>query len=93
MIHRRFFLAAASAGLAMAVADAADYTKGQDMSYFQEIFTVSLNEKKGVTVYMSGQSIPGIVTKINGGDTVEMRNREVSRIIIRIDRIDAVTMS
>ena len=63
------------------------------MSYFDEIFKQSMNEKKGVTVYIGGQTIPGVVIKVNGGDTVEMRNREVSRIIVRIDRIDAVTIS
>jgi hypothetical protein len=52
-----------------------------------------MNDSKGLTVYIGGQTVVGIVTKINGGETVEMRNREVSRIVVRIDRIDAVSMS
>ena len=59
---------------------------------YQQIFEASMNEKKGVNVYLKGQSIPGIVTKI-AADHVEMRSREFSRIIIKLDAIDAVAMS
>lgn len=63
------------------------------MSVFHALFEQSASEKKGLTVYVNGQTVVGIVTKINGAETVELRNREVSRIIVRIDRIDAVSIS
>lgn len=81
---------AAAAALAAA---GAGQLQGGSVSYFQEIFTQSMNDKKGITVYAGGATIVGVVTKINGGDTVEMRNREVSRIIVRIDRVDAVSIT
>ncbi len=57
-----------------------------------DLLEASMKDKKGVMVYLKGQSIGGMVTKI-AGDMVELRSREYSRIIVRIDAIDAVAMS
>lgn len=57
---------------------------------FQELFDYSLKEKKGLTFFVQGQTIPGIVTKMVSEDAIEVRNQTSSRIIIRVDRIDAV---
>jgi hypothetical protein len=43
-------------------------------------------------IYVKGQSIAGVVTKV-GGDTVELRSREYSRIVVKIEAIDAAAMS
>ena len=59
---------------------------------YQQILEASQNEKKGVTLYVKGQSIPGIVVKISS-DSVELRSREYSRIVVRLESIDAVSMS
>ena len=58
----------------------------------QEILQSSQNDKKGVMVYVKGQGIAGIVTRMAEG-FVEMRSREYSRIVVRIDSIDAVALS
>ena len=58
---------------------------------FQELFDYSLKEKKGLTFFVQGQTIPGVVTKILSEDAIEVRNQTSSRIIIRLDRIDAVS--
>ena len=76
-------LAAAVAGTAVAK---------DNPSMFQQVLEASLNEKKGVMIYVKGQSIPGIVTKINA-DSVELRSREYSRIVVKLESIDAVAMS
>jgi len=57
---------------------------------FQELFDYSLKEKKGLTFFVQGQTIPGVVTRMFGDDAVEVRNQTSNRIIIRLDRIDAV---
>ncbi|MGE0820757.1 MAG: hypothetical protein AB7G75_04490 [Candidatus Binatia bacterium] len=57
---------------------------------FHELFDYSLKEKKGLTFFVHGQTIPGIVTKIIGDEAVEVRNQTSDRIIIRLDHIDAV---
>ena len=57
---------------------------------FQELFDYSQKEKKGLTFFIQGQTIAGVVTKIIGDDAIEVRNQSSNRIIIRLDRIDAV---
>ena len=57
---------------------------------FQELFDYSQKEKKGLTFFIQGQTIPGVVTKMIGDDAIEVRNQTSNRIIIRLDRIDAV---
>ena len=76
-------LATAAAGRAVAK---------DNPSMFQQVLEASLAEKKGVMIYLKGQSIPGIVTKVNG-DSVELRSREYSRIVVKLESIDAVAMS
>ena len=60
-----------------------------DTQVFKELLEMSQKEKKGLTFYVNGQVIAGGVVRINE-DTVEIKNREFGRIIIRLDRIDAV---
>jgi len=57
----------------------------------REVLEASQNEKKSVMLYLKGQTIGGAVVKV-AGDTVELRNREYSRIVVRVDAIDAVAM-
>lgn len=58
----------------------------------RELLEASHNEKKGIMLYVKGQSISGAVVKTSA-DTVELRSREYSRIVVRIDAIDAAAMS
>jgi endonuclease YncB( thermonuclease family) len=59
---------------------------------FFELFELSQQNKKGLNIYVNGQTIPGIVTHA-AGDVVEVKNQQYGRIVIRIDRIDAVAMA
>lgn len=58
----------------------------------KELLEASQNEKKGITLYVKGQSIGGVVVKI-AGEAVELRNREFSRIVVRIESIDGAAMA
>ena len=78
-------------GLAAALA-AGSTVVGKDNDAMREILENSPNEKKGVMLYVKGQSIGGAVVKI-AGEFVELRSREYSRIVVRIESIDAVAMS
>ncbi len=64
----------------------------KDRLMYQQILEASQNEKKGVMLYVKGQSIPGIVVKISN-DSVELRSREYSRIVVRLESIDAVAIA
>ena len=78
-------------GLLAALA-AVPAARGKENDIMRELLETSQNEKKGVSVYVKGQAIPGVVVKIVG-DHVEMRSREFSRIVVKIDSIDAVAMA
>jgi hypothetical protein len=65
---------------------------GKENDAMRELLEASMNEKKGINLYVKGQSLGGVVVKING-DFVEMRNREFSRIVVRMEAIDAASMN
>jgi hypothetical protein len=65
---------------------------GGTTSMFRSILEASQNEKKGLMLYVKGQSIAGLVVKIDA-ETVELRSREYGRIVVRIDSLDAVAMA
>jgi len=58
----------------------------------RDLLESSLTEKKGLMIFMNGQSVAGAVVKI-ADDFVELRSREYSRIVVRIDSIDAAALA
>jgi hypothetical protein len=56
---------------------------------FTELLEASLNDRKGVVLYVKGQAIAGRVTKMSA-EAVELTSREYTRIIVRRESIDAV---
>ena len=60
---------------------------------FNELLASSQKEKKGLNFYVKGQVIGGMVVKIDGDQSVEVRNREFGRIVIRLASVDAVAMA
>ena len=63
------------------------------MEIFKEIIEISLKEKKGITVFVKGQTIGGAVTKIDGTEAIELRSQMYGKIIIRVESIDAIALS
>ncbi len=62
----------------------------------RELFEASQKDKKGLMLYVKGQTIAGVVVRIGGSlgeDTLELRSREYSRIVVKIDSIDAAALS
>ena len=60
---------------------------------YQDLFSTSQKEKKGLMFYVRGQQIGGGVVRVIGNDAVEIRNNTYGRIIIRLDQIDAVAIN
>ena len=60
---------------------------------FDELLDVSLSEKRGLTFFIGGQTLPGVVTKRISLDAVEVRNQSHDRIVVRLDRVDAVALN
>ena len=60
---------------------------------YGELFAVSQKDKRGLMFYVRGQQIGGSVVRVIGSDAVEIRNNAHSRIIIRLDQVDAVAIN
>jgi hypothetical protein len=86
MTRRRCF------GLMAAGLAASSPLMGRGNDAMRELLAAAQSEKKGVMLYVKGQTIPGAVVKVSD-DTVELRSREYSRIVVRIESIDAAAMS
>lgn len=62
------------------------------MQKFTELFEYSMKERKGLTLYLAGATVGGLVLR-HDSETVELRSQQHSRVVVRIDRIDAVAAS
>ena len=67
------------------LAHAADAVQG-----IEQALNVALHDKRGITLYVNGQTIAGAVTRIEPGQWVELRNQQHGRILVRLDRIDGI---
>jgi hypothetical protein len=63
-----------------------------DVELFKELIELSHKEKRGLTIFIKGQTIAGIVTQIIGLEAIEVRNQTFSRIIIRLDIVEAMAI-
>ena len=62
------------------------------MELFKDLIELSLKEKRGLTFFIKGQTIAGIVTEIIGTEAIEVRNQTFGKVVIRIEAIDAVAI-
>ena len=60
---------------------------------YQELFERSAKEKKGLNIYVRGQTIGAVFVKMIGNDAIEVRNQTYGRIVIRIESIDAIAIN
>lgn len=81
----RGLLAALTLALAAGVADASEALRG-----IEQALASAQQDKRGVTLYVAGQAVSGAVTRIEPGQWVELRNQQFGRILVRLERIDAV---
>ncbi len=63
------------------------------MELFKELIETSEREKRGLTIFFGGQAIAGIVTQIIGTEAIEVRNQTYSRLIIRLEAIEAMAIN
>jgi hypothetical protein len=53
----------------------------------------SLQNKKGLTFYVNGNTVNGYVTRIVDDSSVEVRNQSSSKVLVFLNRLDAIAMS
>lgn len=81
--HR--LMACITLAMASAIAQAGEAPKG-----IEQALSAAQQDKRGITLYVAGQAIGGAITRIEPGQWVELRNQQYGRIVVRIDRIDAI---
>jgi hypothetical protein len=84
---RRTYITTLAAALATGLA-----VDGKDLPVLRSLLEASKNDKKGVTLWVKGQTIGGQVTNLDA-DYVELRSREFSRIVVKIEAIDGAAMA
>lgn len=60
---------------------------------FKELIEISQKEKRGLTVFVGGQQIAGIVTKNVPDKAIEMRSQTFGKIIVCVEAIDAAAIN
>lgn len=84
-----FVLAAAAVPVAHAAEEPAiDQCGGAWASILKQ----SHDSKKGVTLFVNGEKIGGLVVGCTSNKTVELKSQEYGRIVVQLDRIDAAAM-
>lgn len=88
---RTILVAMMLAGTAM-TASAADAAKGETSRVLEDAFNAAMASKRGVTLYVNGQTIGGAITRVEAGKFVELRNQEFGKIVVRWESIDGIAM-
>lgn len=81
----RHALASLFIALAAGTAAAAGAPQG-----IEHALNTALQDKRGITLYVSGQTVAGAVTRVEPGQWVELKNQTSGKIIVRLDRIDGI---
>ncbi len=63
------------------------------LQLFKELIERSRDEKRGLTVYLGGQTIVGIVAEILGEQSVELRSQQYHKAIVLLDAVEAMAVS
>lgn len=80
----------ALAALVLACACIAPAYATEALQGIEQALATALQDKRGITLYVGGQTISGAVTRIEAGKWVELRNQQYGRILVRLDRIDGI---
>ena len=86
---RRLSFVSLAAGLTASIAAAQPNLDGD---WILNLLRASFAAKKGVTLHIKGQTVAMLVTAI-GDHFVEGRSQQSSKIVVRLDSIDAVAMA
>jgi hypothetical protein len=88
------FLALSLGFFAMTETTLAQSTSGAlSAAAVEEVLNQSLVQKKGMAIYVGGQVINAIFVKRIDANTIEVKNQTFGRIIVRMDRVDAIAIS
>jgi hypothetical protein len=75
---------------ALLVLGGAHVSAAEPVNNIEQMLGAAQQEKRSVMLYVGGQAIGGAVLRIEPGRSVELRNQQYGRIVVRLDRVDAV---
>ena len=75
---------------ALLVLGCANTNATEPANNIEQMLGAAQQEKRSVMLYVGGQAIGGAVLRIEPGRSVELRNQQYGRIVVRLDRVDAV---
>ena len=63
------------------------------LELFKELIERSQNEKRGLTIYLQGQTIGGIVTRIIDDEAIELSSLQYHKAIVRLETVEAMLVN
>lgn len=75
---------------ALLVVAGANAHAGEPPSSIEQTLGAAQQDKRSVMLYVGGQTIGGAIVRVEPGRLVELRNQQYGRIVVRLDRVDAV---
>jgi hypothetical protein len=63
------------------------------LELFRELIERSQKEKRGLTVYLGGNQIVGVVTAIINEQAIELRSQQFHKAVVLIETIEAIAVS
>jgi hypothetical protein len=63
------------------------------LELFKELIERSRDEKRGLTIYVNGQTIIGVVTEIINEQAIELRSQQYHKATVLIEAIEAMAVS
>ena len=88
--HPALALSLAACVAAMLVLGFGSASAAEPANSIEQMLGAAQQEKRSVMLYVGGQAIGGAVLRIEPGRSVELRNQQYGRIVVRLDRVDAV---
>jgi hypothetical protein len=62
------------------------------LEIFKELIERSQNEKRGLTIYLNGQVIVGIVTQIINEQALELRSQQYHKAVVLLESVEAMVL-
>jgi hypothetical protein len=63
---------------------------GDALQAIEQTLLAARDAQRGVTLYLQGQTLAGLVLQVQSGQWVLLRSQQFGRIVVRLERIDAV---
>jgi hypothetical protein len=63
------------------------------LELFKELIERSQNEKRGLTIYLNGQTVVGIVTQIINEQAIELRSQQYHKAVVMLEEIEAMAVN